>query len=395
MARPLLSFVAIVKDEAANIRKTLESVRPFVDSWAVLDTGSVDDTPGIVCEAMRTVPGAFGEEPFVDFATTRNRVLAIDSVAPVHGGDPALFSIMLSGDETLEGGAELRAFLETKRDAKDGAYQVELRAVHANLVQSWTYPRVLRTGAGWRYVGKVHEIPVGPNGETTGPLIPGVRIVHALSDPERRTKRIREFDLPTLTEMVADESYSLAERAKAIFFLAQTHTTLAAHCNRQEAGGPWLSHQMNAMALYWRCGQLMEASESPAHDHDKAMYSYFFYYHIADNIGLYTSQELLPRLEILAEAAPRLPEARFLLAKHAATLDVRQGLFLAEEAARVAEAARAAPSYLPTDSRVEWMSLSIAAACAREMKAEQRMHELAARGVEVGGPVEVFQEFLG
>ena len=34
----------IVKNEAAILRETLERVRPIVDEWVIVDTGSTDDT---------------------------------------------------------------------------------------------------------------------------------------------------------------------------------------------------------------------------------------------------------------------------------------------------------------------------------------------------------------
>ena len=42
--RPLLEFVMIVKNEAKSIVETIESVKPWVDRWTILDTGSTDNT---------------------------------------------------------------------------------------------------------------------------------------------------------------------------------------------------------------------------------------------------------------------------------------------------------------------------------------------------------------
>jgi hypothetical protein len=389
----------IVKDEAASIRATLESVRSHIDHWSILDTGSTDGTQDIIREVMtgcvgeRDVVGALHEEPFIDFAASRNRVLDLDAVARCFvnegldaAGRPAIFTLMLSGDEVLEGGTQLREFLEAQRGATDGAYLVELRSGS----QRWTYTRVLRADAGWRYVGAVHERPVGPSGETgaDAPLAPGARVVHRVSDPRRRARRVREFDLPTLTRMVEDESRSLDDRSEAIFHLAETHAALGAECG-DEPGGPRASHLMAAMALYWRCGQIAENSANRAYDRAKAIFSYFRYFNVAEKVGLYGHEELLARLEPLAEMAPRVPEIRYMVAVHAAQLDTRRGLFLAEEAARVAREAASQLTYLPTDSRVEWMSLRVAAACAGALKNEKRARELVAAAVAAGMPREV------
>ena len=48
--RPLLSLVMIVKNEASNIAALIDSVRPYVDTYSILDTGSTDDTVRIIRE---------------------------------------------------------------------------------------------------------------------------------------------------------------------------------------------------------------------------------------------------------------------------------------------------------------------------------------------------------
>lgn len=396
--RPLLHLVAIMKDEASCIEKTLESVERHVDGFTILDTGSTDGTQEIIraWQARTGLPGRVCEEPFVDFAASRNRVLELDA----EGDNPPVFTLMLSSDETLDDGDALRAFLESERGVGNGvpasgAYGVELRAG----AQVWTYPRVLRTGGGWRYVGKVHEIPVGSDGTTAAPLASGGRVIHVVSDAARRARRIREFDLPTLQALVDDESYTLAERVKAIFFLAETHNVLAAGIaeaakGSPEPGGPYISHQMAAMALYWRAGRLMESEGDPAHDHDKAIHAYFRYFNTAEKIGLFSHEELIERLEGLAQAGPKHPEVRYMIAVHATQVDVRRGLFLAEEAARVAREAREHPTHIPTDARVEWMSLRVAAECARALKKDAQSKALAAAALEAGAPREVLEGLL-
>src|SRR4029079_14860510 len=55
-ARPLLSLVIIVKNEVRGIRETIESVKPFVDRYTILDTGSTAGTPAGIREAVGEVP---------------------------------------------------------------------------------------------------------------------------------------------------------------------------------------------------------------------------------------------------------------------------------------------------------------------------------------------------
>src|SRR6185436_6221997 len=73
--RPLLGLVMIVKDEATRINAVLASYRPYIDAWTILDTGSTDGTQDLVKRALEGIPGRLFEEPFVDFAASRNRAL--------------------------------------------------------------------------------------------------------------------------------------------------------------------------------------------------------------------------------------------------------------------------------------------------------------------------------
>lgn len=389
--RPLLGFCAIVKNEASNFRATLESIKGVVDCWLVLDTGSTDGTQEVVRSVMPSETGTVIEEPFVDFATSRNRALEL-----IAERQNPIFTLTMSGDETLFDGKALRTFLEERRDVSDGAFYITMQSG----VRTWPFTRILRADAGWKYSGVIHEKPVSPNGIVTATLIPGARVVHRPSDPERKIKRLREYDQPQLQRIVDDESKTLEERAHAIFFLAETETALAAECpagkDRQPVmGGPWLSHQMKAMSLYWRYAQIADQPEREGYDPDKVHYSLFMYFHLAEMTSLYSSAELAERLEQLVAAAPRLPEARFLLAKHAALVDTKRGLFLATEAARVAKEVRLNPTSLTaTDARIEWLSLRLAAACSKSMGKSTQARDFASAALAAGGPKEMLQDFM-
>ncbi len=382
MSRPLISFRAIVKNEVASIRRTLESVRPYVDHWVVIDTGSTDGTEDVVREVMSGVPGGLYSGPFVDYSAARN--LALDTEP-----DAAEFTLMLSADEVLEGGEQLRAGLEVRRAAvEQGAYCVEMRIGSA---VAWPYTRVLRAGGGWRYFGARHERPVSPAGEISAPLLPGVRVVHSESDPERKIRRLREEDLPHFTRIVEDESVAIEDRAHAIFFLAETHFNLAETCPRLAdgtwpAGGPRTSHLMAAMALYWRFAEVAEQPDRAAYEPSKVHYALFMYYTVATAAGLYLDEELLARLLDLAQMAPKMPELSFSIANIAARIDPRQGLYLAIEASKTAAATRGELTNERRDLRVEWAALLLAASCAQRLGQKERAVALARQAIDAGAP---------
>ena len=204
--RPLLGLVMIVKNEVKRVASVLASYRPYIDAWTILDTGSTDGTQDVVRRSLDGIPGALHEEPFVNFATSRNRALELHGTATV-------FSIMPNGD-VLEGGAELVSFLQSHRRDLSGAYRVRIAPGH------YYHPLVMRTGFGWRYKWRTHECAVGPN---TGPHIPGVTVVRdrgTRTDSEWRQRW--ERDLVLLNQDREDDPTD----PRPYFYLGQTHECL-------------------------------------------------------------------------------------------------------------------------------------------------------------------------
>jgi tetratricopeptide (TPR) repeat protein len=222
--RPLLGLVMIVKNEAKRIASVIASYRPFIDAWTILDTGSTDGTQDLIRGALDGVPGALHEEPFVDFATSRNRALELHGTATV-------FSIMPNGD-VLSGGAALVSFLEAHRSDRAGAYRARISPGH------YYHPLVMRCGAGWRYKWRTHECATGDN---LGPQIPGVTVVRdrgSRTDAEWRQRWTRDLDL--LNRDRADDPAD----PRPYFYLGQTHECLGQHAQalafferRTELGG--------------------------------------------------------------------------------------------------------------------------------------------------------------
>ena len=204
--RPLLGLVMIVRNEAKRIATVLASYRPYIDAWTILDTGSTDGTQDLIRRDLAGIPGVLHEEPFVDFATSRNRALELHGTATV-------FSIMPNGD-VLQGGAELVSFLDAHRRDLAGAYRVRIAPGH------YYHPLVMRTGFGWRYKWRTHECAMGPH---TGPAIPGVTVLRdrgTRTSDEWRVRWTRDLDL--LNRDRIDDP----DDPRPYFYLGQTHECL-------------------------------------------------------------------------------------------------------------------------------------------------------------------------
>ena len=70
--RPTICLNMIVKNEAHVIRRCLDSVRPLIDTWVIVDTGSTDGTQDLIREIFADLPGELHERPWHDFGYNRS-----------------------------------------------------------------------------------------------------------------------------------------------------------------------------------------------------------------------------------------------------------------------------------------------------------------------------------
>jgi glycosyltransferase involved in cell wall biosynthesis len=141
-----VALVVIARDEARCIERCLASARPWVDRMLVLDTGSVDATPGLASASGALVQSFHWID---DFSAARNHALQWAD---------ADWSVVLDADEWIdEGGAKLLALHEIKPEfigqlRIDSAFDSSNGQV--SMAPSWM-TRVLPRGA--RFTGRVHE----------------------------------------------------------------------------------------------------------------------------------------------------------------------------------------------------------------------------------------------
>lgn len=244
MARELLTLTMIVKDEVKTLARTLRSVKPFVDRWALLDTGSTDGTQDLIRAELAGVPGELFEEPFVDFATSRNRALDL-------AGDATEYVMWLDADDELQSGRALRQFLERERTARGPDREAYFVRVQMGI--RFDSPRVVRARAGWRFRGAVHEILCHPERPPPVHRVPDVLILHEVdADAMERSRRRWERDVRLLGDAAAKDPSD----TRSAFYLGMTLLWLqrwdeaeAALGRRVELGG-WREEVFEAkMAL--------------------------------------------------------------------------------------------------------------------------------------------------
>jgi hypothetical protein len=150
----------MVKNEAEVIIPTLQ---PFVDagltSFLVYDTGSTDGTQTVIREYFKEhgLHHAYiVEEPFVDFATSRNRALGLAEKIFVH----STFVVMLDAEWYTHNVTELIDYCKIHKNyiapnCTGSCYLMRLLTVQDN-INNYT-PRLIRQGYNVRYRGVVHE----------------------------------------------------------------------------------------------------------------------------------------------------------------------------------------------------------------------------------------------
>ena len=158
---PLLVVVLMVKNEETVMRATLQ---PFVDaginSYLIFDTGSDDRTIEVTQEMFDEygiTQGHIIQEPFIDFATSRNRALDLAQEAFPN----AAFMVMLDAEWYLNDASALLRFCQTCLENND-IYSSYLMHIVNEALDNYTC-RLLRCNRGLRFGGVVHETITQPS----------------------------------------------------------------------------------------------------------------------------------------------------------------------------------------------------------------------------------------
>jgi glycosyltransferase involved in cell wall biosynthesis len=192
----------IVRNEAPVIRRCLESVMPWIDSWVIVDTGSTDGTQQLIREQLAGIPGELVERPWVSFAHNRTEALQL-------AAGRAEYLFVIDADETLEhdAGAALPPLTAD-------SYNVEVR------YNGCTYFRkqLVKASLPWRYIGVLHEYIYCEEacGEA---VLPGFRTVPRHDGARARDPQTYHRDALLLESALLDEPGN----TRNVFYLAQSY----------------------------------------------------------------------------------------------------------------------------------------------------------------------------
>jgi glycosyltransferase involved in cell wall biosynthesis/predicted GH43/DUF377 family glycosyl hydrolase len=214
-----IGLCMIVRNEEAVLGRCLRSVRGFVDSWVVCDTGSSDGTRELVRSLLADLPGTLYERPWVDFGHNRSELMRL-------ARGTADYLLLIDADMTVQQRGPLP---ELSADAYLLRETGEL---------DFAIVRLVRGDRSWWYQGSTHE-HIATDGRFTQEELDGLLIEHHADGSSHEEKLIR--DIALLKRDLARDP----DDRRSVFYLAQTFRDLGQrqlaldHYRRRVRLGGW------------------------------------------------------------------------------------------------------------------------------------------------------------
>jgi hypothetical protein len=235
----------IVKNEAPVIRRCLASVRPIIDQWVIVDTGSTDGTQALVREALAELPGELLERPWVDFAHNRNEALAA-------ARGRCDYILLIDADDNLVFDPDF-ALPELTADSYD------LTLHHGGLL--YHRKQLVRDALPWRYTGVAHEY-IDCDAARTAAVLPGLCLSVNHDGARARDPLTYKREALVLERALLDEPAN----SRYVFYLAQTYRDAGdlelalRHYRRRAAMGGWADE---AWCALYQAALILERLERP------------------------------------------------------------------------------------------------------------------------------------
>ncbi len=131
----------IVKNESKVIQRCLDSIKPLIDYWVIVDTGSTDGTQKIIKKHLKDIPGELHQSTWTNFAVNRNEALKLAQSK----GD---YILLMDADDVLEFDDDFQPMHLTK-----DLYNM-WRGPHG---VTYIKPQLIKAGLPWKWVGVTHE----------------------------------------------------------------------------------------------------------------------------------------------------------------------------------------------------------------------------------------------
>ena len=243
----------IVKNESKVICRCLETLKPFIDYWVIVDTGSTDGTQQIIKDFMKDIPGELHERPWINFAHNRNEALDL-----ARGKTDYIFAI--DADDAIEiSPTYKKSFLDLD------SYLIDIK------YGGMTYGRIalIKGDKAWRWEGAVHEVLVCHEFASRGNLEGVVMRIIGGGDRSQDPKKFLKDAALLEEELRKDPTH-----ARSQFYLAQSYRdaevpelALAHYQKRVDMGG-W------DQEVFWSLYQVAQLKERLNKSEDEIVKAY-------------------------------------------------------------------------------------------------------------------------
>ena len=210
-----LSLALMVRNEECSILDTMESCVGVVSSIYVYDTGSTDNTLGLVRKFEKEhadINIHVIEGEFVDFSTSRNFLLNV-----MDENKDIDYILMLDSNDILKGGDKIINCIE---NTKETAFLVRQEWYYGNKKDVYFNVRLIKAREGWRYKGVVHEYICQSDGPNDRGKITNNDIViyqdRTINSGSSADRHVRDYEM-LLKEYERDNTDT-----RTTYYLAQT-----------------------------------------------------------------------------------------------------------------------------------------------------------------------------
>ena len=166
--RPTICLAMIVKDESSSIEGCLSSALPYIDSWVIVDTGSVDDTCERIERTLDSIPGHLERRPFVDFGYNRTELMELVYEQRMD------WVLLLDADMMIEVDGDLHDLLSQNWDREIVLVEIEGETERP-------MPHLVRGNRHWKFEGVAQDVLLTP-GRPRPARMQAVRIRHLAND---------------------------------------------------------------------------------------------------------------------------------------------------------------------------------------------------------------------
>jgi glycosyltransferase involved in cell wall biosynthesis len=221
-----IGLAMICRDEAEWIERCLESVKPYISTWTIVDTGSEDNTPELVETLLKDIPGTLHHSEWVNHKVNRSQLLAM-------AHDTADYLMLLDADTILHMDGPLPLLVADEYIAMMGQ----------GFRQSFPF---LLNGRleGWRYEGVVHSYLVIDH-PISSAVLEGVRLEEMRSASPRADK-------------IQQDAVALEAEIdpRTVFYLAQTYRDLGHYEEAADLYRLRIRHTAShPQEVFWSCYQ--------------------------------------------------------------------------------------------------------------------------------------------